>query len=333
MRRAFGLLARMAAIMIIFVCACLFVAHTLFTTLKQADGPHQQNHYFLVEPGANAEGLALALKQAGLIDKAWHYRAVHYWRQFSFTPEYMPKAGEYLIPAAASLETIAGILHKGVPAQRRITLPEGLTTAEILVRLDAAPGLKGVLPGDVAEGSLYPDTYFYSYGMSKAQMILRLQKKMEMELAEAWAERADNLPYETPQEALIMASIIEKETGLSGERGLVASVFVNRLQTGMRLQSDPTVIYGVGSSDVKNYIITKSDLQALNAYNTYKIDGLPPTPICNPGRASMQAALNPDKSAFLYFVADGKGGHNFAKTLDAHNKNVRAYRQSLRTKP
>ena len=333
MRRAFGLLARMSAILLIFLSASLFIAHTLFTSLKQADGPHVENHYFLVKPGAQSDNLALALKQAGLIDKAWHYQALHYWRQFSFTPDYMPKAGEYLIPAGASLEAIATIFHKGVPAQRRITLPEGLTSKEILARLDTAPGLKGELPEDVAEGSLYPDTYFYSYGMSKTQMVLRLQKKMEIELAEAWAERSDQLPYKTPQEALIMASIIEKETGISGERGLVASVFVNRLNKGMRLQSDPTVIYGIGAADVKNYVITKSDLQALNAHNTYKIDGLPPTPISNPGRASLIAALNPSKSDFLYFVADGKGGHNFAKTLDAHNKNVRAYRQSLRTKP
>ena len=327
MRHTAGLFVRAALVLCAVGIFALLSAYVIFDHLRHANGPHTADAYFYVKPGAQPDYLAARLEQEGLIASAEHYKWLHRWYQLPFTQPFMPKIGEYAIPAGASLTEIALIFHKGVSVQRRITFPEGLTTNQIIERIENAIGLEGTIPDVINEGVLFPDTYFYQYGMKKVDIIHRMQAKMEMELAQSWAQRAEGLPYKTAQEALIMASIIEKETGVSGERTLVASVFVNRLKLGMRLQSDPTVIYGVGQTGVPNYAITKSDLNAVNDYNTYKIKALPAGPIANPGRASLEAALNPAVSEYLYFVANGDGGHFFSKNLDEHNKNVRKYRE------
>ncbi|WP_425070708.1 endolytic transglycosylase MltG [Sagittula sp. S175] len=212
----------------------------------------------------------------------------------------------------------------------RVALAEGVTSWQVVQELNALD----VLDGSVAvptEGSLAPDSYEITPGDTRASVIERMQRAQEVILAEAWANRADGLPLETPEEALILASIIEKETGNAEERGLVASVFTNRLEKGIRLQTDPTVIYGVTEGKgVLGRGLRQSELRKETPWNTYVINGLPPTPIANPGRASIQAALNPDATDFVYFVAktlDPADGHLFAETLDEHNRNVAAYRK------
>lgn len=212
----------------------------------------------------------------------------------------------------------------------RVALAEGVTSWQIVQELNQIDILEGEIAEIPAEGSLAPDSYEISPGSSRADLLARMESAQERILAEAWANRQDGLPYESPEEALVMASIIEKETGTPDERFLVSSVFVNRLEQGMRLQTDPTVIYGITRGQgVLGRGIRQSELRAETPWNTYVIDGLPPTPIANPGRASIEAALNPDDTDFIFFVAktlDPADGHNFAVTLAEHNANVAAYR-------
>ena len=214
------------------------------------------------------------------------------------------------------------------PAVRfRITLAEGATSWQIVEALKRAEFLSGEIGEVPAEGRLAPDSYEVTRGADRAELLAEMQRRQEAILADLWAARADGLPYETPEEALIMASIVEKETGVPEERGQVASVFRNRLDQGMKLQTDPTVIYGLTKGQgVLGRGLRQSELRGRTPYNTYVIDGLPPTPIANPGRESIAAALNPDDTPFLFFVADGTGGHAFAETLDEHNENVAKWR-------
>lgn len=210
----------------------------------------------------------------------------------------------------------------------RVTLAEGTTVwqaAEAMKRIDIMAGEVGPLP---PEGTLAPDSYEIVKGEDRAELLAEMQGRQTRLLADLWAARAEGLPYKTPEEALIMASIVEKETGVPEERGTVASVFVNRLKAGMKLQTDPTVIYGVTKGQgVLGRGLRQSELRAATPWNTYVIDGLPPTPIANPGRASIEATLNPPQTPYLFFVADGSGGHAFAETLAAHNANVAKWRQ------
>ena len=209
----------------------------------------------------------------------------------------------------------------------RITVAEGVTSWQIVDALKKADFLQGALETVPPEGSLAPGGYEVERGTERATLIASMSEKQAAILAEAWAGRAEGLPYDTPEEALIMASIIEKETGIADERAQVASVFINRLQQGMRLQTDPTVIYGVTKGEgVLGRGLRQSELRRETPWNTYIIDGLPPTPIANPGRPSIEAALNPDQTEYLFFVADGTGGHAFATTLAEHNENVAKWR-------
>ncbi|MFN3282604.1 MAG: endolytic transglycosylase MltG [Tabrizicola sp.] len=210
----------------------------------------------------------------------------------------------------------------------RITVAEGVTSWQIVDALKKADFLQGALETVPPEGSLAPGGYEVERGTQRSALIASMTAKQEAILAEAWEKRAPDLPYDTPDEALIMASIIEKETGIPEERGRVASVFVNRLRQGMRLQTDPTVIYGITKGEgVLGRGLRQSELRRETPYNTYVIDGLPPTPIANPGAESIKAALNPDDTDYLFFVADGSGGHAFAATLEEHNRNVAAWRK------
>lgn len=210
----------------------------------------------------------------------------------------------------------------------RITVAEGVTSWQIVDALKKADFLQGSLETVPPEGSLAPGGYEVERGTERGALIAEMTEKQSAILAEAWKNRADGLPYDTPEEALIMASIIEKETGIAEERGRVASVFINRLQQGMRLQTDPTVIYGITKGEaVLGRGLRQSELRRETPYNTYVIDGLPPTPIANPGAESIRAAVNPDQTDYLFFVADGSGGHAFATTLEEHNENVAAWRK------
>ncbi len=210
----------------------------------------------------------------------------------------------------------------------RVTLAEGVTSWQVIDALKRADFLEGTIDAVPPEGSLSPDSYEVDRGSARADLIKAMTERQAATLAELWDDRAEGLPYDTPQEALIMASIVEKETGIPQERKQVASVFINRLREGMKLQTDPTVIYGLTKGEgLLGRGLRQSELRRETPWNTYVIDGLPPTPIANPGRLSIEAALNPDTTPFIFFVADGSGGHAFAETLAQHNENVAKWRE------
>ncbi len=247
--------------------------------------------------------------------------------------ERLPGTGEIVELATFSYEEGVPELYSDLVANEQITvyrvaIPEGLTSWQIVQGLNEADFLTGEVVDIPAEGSLAPDTYEVRRGDDRNELLARMRASQEDILAEVWEGRVEGLPIETPEEALILASIIEKETSVPDERRQVSSVFVNRLNRGMRLQTDPTVIYGVTNGrGVLGRGIRQSELRDENPWNTYVIDGLPPTPIANPGRAAIEAAVNPDRTPYIFFVADGTGGHAFAETLEEHNENVARWRQ------
>ncbi len=287
----------------------------------QERGPHNSDVLVIIESGDGHAVIRQRLKRAGVIAEMFHYDVA----KLLAGDSYLPKAGEYLIPAETSLADTLALIHLGKSHQRRLTVIEGMTVADVIGLLGDLSNLTGEVITMPDEGSLLPETYFFTYGTPRQTLLDRMQQKREMELIEAWLDRSPNLPFSTPKEALILASIVELETGDSIDRREVAGVFVNRLRRGMRLQSDPTVLYGVEGNPSR--IIRKFDLKRRTAWNTYVIKGLPKTAICNPSRESIDAVLNPAKTANMYFVSDGEGGLLFAKTLDAHNKNVRLFRK------
>ena len=296
----------------------------------KAPGPHNEKTLVLVPRGAGLSDTALQLETNGVVHSAGHFALGSWLRGGSRSL----KAGEYVIPAGASMEEIYETIRSGAVLQRKILIPEGSTTAEAAEVLAKNPFLAGPVPDPPPQGALAPDTYFFIRGENRDALFDRMRRAQDRILEELWAQRSTELPFTTPREALILASIIEKETAVAEERRLVASVFVNRLRKGMRLQSDPTVIFGLtGGRNPLDRPLTRKDLNSDSPYNTYRIRGLPPGPICNPGRASIEAALHPEDSEFLYFVADGSGGHAFAKTLEEHNRNVANWRRIQRQTP
>ena len=241
--------------------------------------------------------------------------------------------GEYVFDAHASMIEVLDKIASGDVYYRKLTLAEGLTTREFILKINEAKGLKGEISLDVKEGELLPETYSYEYGDSKDSVILQAKLAMEKALNKIWELKDADLPIKNKEELLILASIIEKETGVADERKKVASVFVNRLEKRMRLQTDPTVIYAITNGKFElNRSLRKKDLSTVSKYNTYKNYGLPIGPICNPGLDSLEAAANPEITDFYYFVADGKGGHKFSKTLREHNNNVNEWLKSRKAK-
>ena len=238
------------------------------------------------------------------------------------------KAGEYRFPAAISIVAALDLLREGRVVVHRLTVPEGTTMAEVMRLLKAAYGLQGPLPPTPPEGSILPETYDYRYGDSRAALLKRMAKAMTETLARLWQTRAPGLALTSPEQAVILASIVEKETALPAERPHIAGVFLNRLKLGMRLQSDPTVAYGITlGQHPLGRPLTRADLDADTPYNTYRIVGLPPQAIDNPGQASLAAVMQPQATSDLYFVANGSGGHAFAATLAEHERKVRAWRK------
>jgi UPF0755 protein len=289
-----------------------------------AAGPAEAPTVVWLAPGLGLSAITQKLEEAHVVDEPLIFRtAVRLGRGAGAL-----KAGEYEIPAHASMADVVRILRAGKSIVHQITIPEGLTSAEAMAIVEADPVLMGPMPSLPAEGALLPETYNFTKGTTRAQLVQRMEKSATALMNQLWPKRAQNLPYKTPQEALILASIVEKETGLAAERPKVASVFVNRLRKSMRLQSDPTIIYGItGGKGPLGRPIRQSELDRVTPYNTYQVDGLPPTPICNPGKASIEAVLNPPATDDLYFVADGTGGHAFSNSLEGHARNVAHWRQ------
>jgi UPF0755 protein len=289
-----------------------------------APGPLDQEQILVVDPGSGVSAIAARLKDAGLLkDPIIFLLGVRLENQARSL-----QAGEFLIPARASARQIMEILSSGRTLVRRLTVPEGLTSREIMDLVAAADALTGNAPEALPEGSLLPETYHYQRGDSRGELVGRMQESLQAALAELWPQRAEGLPLKNPEEAVILASIVEKETGVGGERPLVASVFYNRLAKGMPLQSDPTVIFALTKGKAPlGRALTRQDWKVDDPYNTYQNTGLPPGPIANPGRASLEAVLRPAESGYLYFVADGQGGHAFTKTLAEHNRNVQKLRR------
>lgn len=287
-------------------------------------GPHEEAVLIAVSPGDGHATIRWTLKRGGVIAELYHYDAARIMAGRSF----VPKEGEFEIPARASIAEVMKIIHAGRSHQRRLTIIEGVKAVDVVAKIAADENFSGDISVPVAEGSILPETYFYTRGTSRDAMLTRMQEKRDMLLLDAWVGRQEDLPFKSREEALILASIVELETGDSADRREVAGVFVNRLRRGMRLQSDPTVLYGVeGGTD---RVIRRSDLKRETEWNTYVIKGLPKTPICNPGRDSIDAVLHPAKTKNLYFVSDGYGGLRFARELDEHNRNVRLFRKVQR---
>ena len=237
------------------------------------------------------------------------------------------KAGEYKFAKMVQPVSVHETLAAGRTMIRHVTIPEGLTSKEVVTLLKGKTGLSGTINSIPLEGTLLPETYYYSFGDSRLEILNRMQKQFKSKMKDLWGKRNLNIPLKTSYEAVVLASIIEKETAVREERFLISSVFTNRLYRKMRLQSDPTVIYGVPDKG-PNQPITRTDLRRKTAHNTYVIQGLPKTPLCNPGIASIEAALHPATTDYFYFVAKGGGHHSFSKTLKEHNKNVKKWRKS-----
>ncbi|WP_019962065.1 endolytic transglycosylase MltG [Woodsholea maritima] len=290
----------------------------------EAEGPSQNDTIYLSERGKGLIAIASDLEGEGLISDARIFRL----KITLEGGERSLRAGEFAIPAGASMAEIYRILREGDIIQHPITLAEGLTSAMIVRILNEAEVLTGEISDIPAEGTLLPETYMVDRGTARQSVLNRMQAAQSALLDELWDARAEDLPFTTREEAIILASIVEKETGLAEERPLVAAVFVNRLRRGMRLESDPTIIYGITQGEPLGRGLRRSELDnAANPYNTYHVVGLTPTPIANPGAEAIAAVLNPPQSDYLFFVADGTGGHAFAARYNEHLRNVREWRR------
>lgn len=289
-----------------------------------APGPLKAPLVMTVDKGEALPSVAAKLAEGGAISNATLFRiAARYTKQDAGV-----KYGEYEFPAGASMQQILGLLNQGGNVIRQIIVPEGWTSWQVVDMLNARDELTGDVSEIPAEGSLAPAGYDIQRGDSRQGVIARMQAEQQKILDDAWTHRAKDLPLRSPEDLLTLASIVEKETGVPEERGEVASVFVNRLVRGMRLQTDPSVIYGITKGkETLGRGLRASELTAITPYNTYAIVGLPPTPIANPGKAAIEAVANPPATDMLYFVADGSGGHVFAATLSDHNRNVAAWRK------
>jgi UPF0755 protein len=309
------------AVISAFVLVALAAGIALFFGKQrfEAAGPLQADRVVNIPRGSGMRDIADILSREGVIDQSWLFIG----GILALKAREDLKAGEYEFKAHSSMRDVVATIVEGKVVAHQVSIPEGLTSDQIVARLLQDNVLSGDIKQIPREGSLLPDTYNFARGITREQMVQRMQQAQQHLLHEIWEHRAPDLPLKTPDQLVVLASLVEKETGKPEERTRVAAVFVNRLKQRMRLQSDPTIIYGlVGGKGTLGRPIMKSEIEQPTPYNTYIIDGLPPGPIANPGRASLEAAANPARTRELYFVADGTGGHAFAETYEQHQKNV-----------
>lgn len=308
---------RLATWAILAAALLLAVIASNFIYGWTAAGPLERETSVVIKPGSSITSAAQQLEKTGVVKSASAFVS----RAKVFGASSTIKAGEFVIPAKASNSDILSILTSGKTAQRMVTIPEGMPSIMVYERIMANDRLSGSI-SIPAEGSVLPDSYAFDKNEPRARVLQRMQDAMTKTIAELWPERSADTAVRTPLEALTLASIVEKETALKSELRIVAGVYSNRLRAGMRLQADPTIIYPITKGKPLGRRILRSEITDVNDYNTYAMAGLPKGPIANPSRAAIAAVLNPQKTSALYFVADGKGGHVFADTLQEHNANV-----------
>lgn len=304
----------------------------------ESAGPLEAARRIVIPQGEGRIAIAERLEREGIITNRWTFvGGVLMQNLFGNKKRQELKAGEYELAQGASMRQVMETLSQGKSILYKVTIPEGLTSQQIIERLKSEASLSGEIAAVPAEGTLLPDTYLFSKGTSRQEIVERMQADMRTFVSDLWEKRSPDLPLRSLDDAVTFASIVEKETGQADERNRVAAVFYNRLKKGMRLQSDPTIIYGiVGGAGSLGRGITRADIDTKTAYNTYQINGLPPGPIANPGKQSLTSTFTPAKTNDLYFVADGTGGHAFSETLKDHNSAVQKWRESERqtkTKP
>ncbi|MET1045884.1 MAG: endolytic transglycosylase MltG, partial [Hyphomicrobium sp.] len=325
-----GVVRAFSGVFTVALVGMLLIGGTSFIIFHQFEnpGPLDAQRTVIIPKGEGRIAIAERLEREGVITNRWTFVGGYLLQGWLGGRKSELKAGEYQIKEHASMREVIDTLAEGKSVLYKATLPEGLTSEQIVERLKAEPNLSGEITSIPPEGSLLPDTYYFSKGASRNEILDRMRADMEKSLAALWEQRDPDVPVRSIDELVTFASIVEKETGRADERDRVAAVFYNRLRKGMRLQSDPTIIYGiVGGQGPLGRGITKTDIETKSPYNTYQINGLPPGPICNPGKSALLAALHPAKTADLYFVADGTGGHAFSETLKEHNSAVQKWRQ------
>jgi UPF0755 protein len=325
-----GFVRVISSVLTVSLIVMVLVGGTAFAVFNQFEspGPLEAARTVVIPKGEGRIAIAERLEKEGVITNRWTFVGGYLLQGFLGSRKTSElRAGEYEIKEHASMREVIDTLAEGKSILYKATLPEGLTSEQIVERLKAEPNLSGEITSIPAEGTLLPDTYYFSKGASRNEILDRMRDGMEKAMTELWEQRDPDLPVRSVEELVTFASIVEKETGRQDERDRVAAVFYNRLRKGMRLQSDPTIIYGiVGGQGVLGRGITRADIDTKSPYNTYQINGLPPGPICNPGKSAIQAALHPAKTSDLYFVADGNGGHTFSETLKDHNSAVQKWR-------
>jgi UPF0755 protein len=335
-KRKGGLVALFSGMMTLFLIVAVITAGGYAVARKEfsAPGPLVADKSVIIERGSTTEDIAEQLGREGIVSRPLLLWVSLFLRdiQAKFTAEEASKgrakSGEYLFRRQVTMNEVIDIITSGRSVEHTITIPEGLTSEQIVERLKENDLLVGEIAQIPAEGSLLPDTYKINRGTAREALLARMQREQRRVLQDIWNRRAKDIPLKNPRELVTLASIVEKETGRADERSRVAGVFVNRLNRNMKLQSDPTIIYGlVGGKATLGRGLLRSEIDRATPYNTYVINGLPPGPIANPGRAAMEATANPSRTKDLFFVADGTGGHAFSETLEQHNRNVARWRQ------
>jgi UPF0755 protein len=311
----------LAILAVVAIGGALFYVNMQFTSPSEVD----QARTVTVERGTDLRTIADQLQKANVVGSKWMFIAGVWLNQ----EQGNLKAGEYLIPAHASMSDVMDTMVSGRGILYSVTIPEGLTSREIIARLNNEDVLVGEVSSIPKEGMLLPETYKFGRGDTRENLLNRMRRERDRVVTEVWNRRAPDLPISTPEEMVVLASIVEKETALADERSRIAAVFMNRLKLNMRLQSDPTVTYGLfeGKDKPAGFRLSRADLDSQTPFNTYVIDGLPPSPIANPGRASLEAVANPSRTRDLFFVADGTGGHAFAESYEDHLRNVARWRE------